>query len=242
MRPLSGSPLSDLLDAAGRADAARPLLTFYDDATGERVELSVASTANWAAKTASLLADGFGAEPGERVAVRLPLHWRTAVVLLGCWQAGLTVTDDPADVPVAFAAPDDLDWTAGVAEVCAVSLAAFGTPPADPPAGTTDYAAEVAGYADRFPARSLAGPALVLGGQPVGADALLAAARDGRVPPGARVLTTLPFDTVDGVLAGLVGPLAVGGSVVLCRHSDPARLADRVGIERVTVTVGPPPG
>ena len=31
--------LSELL----RADAGRPLVTFYDDATGERVELSVAT-------------------------------------------------------------------------------------------------------------------------------------------------------------------------------------------------------
>ena len=35
--------------------AARPLITFYDDATGERVELSAATTANWAAKAANLL-------------------------------------------------------------------------------------------------------------------------------------------------------------------------------------------
>ena len=36
-----------------RADAGRPLVTFYDDATGERVELSVATYANWVAKTSS---------------------------------------------------------------------------------------------------------------------------------------------------------------------------------------------
>jgi uncharacterized protein (TIGR03089 family) len=45
--------LADLL----RRDPGRPLVTFYDDATGERVELSVATYANWVAKTSSLLVE-----------------------------------------------------------------------------------------------------------------------------------------------------------------------------------------
>ena len=40
-----------LLADALRADPGRPLITFYDDATGERVELSVATFGNWVAKT-----------------------------------------------------------------------------------------------------------------------------------------------------------------------------------------------
>ena len=43
-----------------RTDAARPLVTFYDDATGERVELSVTTYANWVAKTAGLVQDELG--------------------------------------------------------------------------------------------------------------------------------------------------------------------------------------
>ena len=43
---------ADLLRSALAADPGRPLVTFYDDATGERVELSVATFANWVAKTA----------------------------------------------------------------------------------------------------------------------------------------------------------------------------------------------
>src|SRR5690606_26629645 len=53
-------------------DPSRPLYTFYDDATGERVELSVKSFENWVAKTANLLQDGLGTEPGDRIAVMLP--------------------------------------------------------------------------------------------------------------------------------------------------------------------------
>ena len=53
-----------LLDAALRRDPARPLITFYDDATDERTELSVTTFANWVAKTANLARDDLGLEPG----------------------------------------------------------------------------------------------------------------------------------------------------------------------------------
>ncbi|HZB48967.1 MAG TPA: TIGR03089 family protein, partial [Mycobacteriales bacterium] len=63
-----------LLAAALAGDRAGPLLTFYDDATGERTELSTTTVANWVAKTANLLRDDVGAAPGDRVAVLLPAH------------------------------------------------------------------------------------------------------------------------------------------------------------------------
>ncbi len=47
-----------LLTQAVADDPARPLITFYDDSAGERVELSVVTFANWVAKTANLLVDG----------------------------------------------------------------------------------------------------------------------------------------------------------------------------------------
>src|SRR5215468_371295 len=68
-------------------DPAQPLITWYDDATGDRAELSGATLANWVAKTANLLVDGGGLGPGDRAAVLLPPHWQTAAVLLGCWSA-----------------------------------------------------------------------------------------------------------------------------------------------------------
>ncbi|HET6211502.1 MAG TPA: TIGR03089 family protein, partial [Micromonosporaceae bacterium] len=40
-----------LLARAVAAEPARPLITYYDDATGERTELSAATLANWVAKT-----------------------------------------------------------------------------------------------------------------------------------------------------------------------------------------------
>src|SRR5687768_3756411 len=80
----------DLL-AAGLASADRPLLTYYDDATGERTELSATALGRWAARTANLLVEGCGLSPGARAAALLPPHWQTAAVLLGTWSAGLTV-------------------------------------------------------------------------------------------------------------------------------------------------------
>jgi len=49
----------------------------------------------------------------------------------------------------------------------------------------------------------------------------------------------LPYDTWDGLSAGLYAPLASGGSVVLCRHLERLgedSLAKRVESERVTAT------
>ena len=38
-----------------REDPGRPLVTYYDDATGERTELSVVTYSNWVSKNANLL-------------------------------------------------------------------------------------------------------------------------------------------------------------------------------------------
>lgn len=86
---------AELLARLLRADGARPLVTWYDDASGERVELSVATAANWAAKTANLLteddADGVTPHPAD--------HWLAAVAVLGAWTAGLPVGGDGVALP-----------------------------------------------------------------------------------------------------------------------------------------------
>src|SRR5277367_6741635 len=86
-------------------DGSRPFLTYYDDASSERVELSIATTINWVAKTANYLADDHGVDSGDLVTVRLPLHWQTAIVLLACWSAGAQVSFDDGGI-VTFATPD----------------------------------------------------------------------------------------------------------------------------------------
>jgi hypothetical protein len=96
---------SDLLAAELARDGARPFITAYDAASA-RVELSVATTANWVAKTAGYLVDEVGLEPGDIVAVEPTLHWLHAVVLLAGWAVGarvdLSPTPDlqPLEVPL----------------------------------------------------------------------------------------------------------------------------------------------
>src|SRR5256885_6212831 len=85
-----------------RPSPARPLITHYDDAAGTRVELSVATLANWAAKTANWLTEEHDLEPGDPVAVLLPAHWQTAGILLGAWWCGAHITDNPTGARIAF--------------------------------------------------------------------------------------------------------------------------------------------
>ena len=87
MTNLAGAILDPLL----RDNPAGPRITYYDDATGERIELSAVTLGNWAAKTANLLRDELGAGPGSRIAVLLPAHWQTAGVLFGIWYIGAEV-------------------------------------------------------------------------------------------------------------------------------------------------------
>ena len=97
-----------LLDPLLRDNPAGPRITYYDDATGERVELSTATLANWAAKTANLLRDELGAGQGTRVGVLLPAHWQTAAVLLGIWWIGAEAVLS-GDADVTFCTRDRLD-------------------------------------------------------------------------------------------------------------------------------------
>ncbi|MDT9684784.1 TIGR03089 family protein [Streptomyces sp. TRM76323] len=243
---------ADLLRSALAADPARPLVTYYDDATGERVELSVATFANWVAKTANLLQDGLSAEPGERVALLLPAHWQTAVWLLACASVGVVadLDGDPAGADHVVAGPDRLDeGLACTGSRLALSLAPLGRRFPVPPAGYDDYAVEVPSQGDRFapyapvdpdaPAlavRDSSGGRTELTGAALVERARADAARRG-LGPGSRLLSGLPWDSWEGVAAGLYAPLAAGGSVVLCRHLDrlaPEALAARIGSERVT--------
>ena len=97
---LSGAILDPML----RADPVGPRITYYDDATGERIELSAVTLANWAAKTGNLLRDELGAGPDSRIAILLPAHWQTAAVLFGVWWIGAeAVLSGAADIALCTA-------------------------------------------------------------------------------------------------------------------------------------------
>lgn len=235
---------AELLDAARRAGTARPLVTFYDDATGERIELSQATFANWVAKTAGLL-DEVGVGRGDRVAFLLPTHWQSTVFLVSCWAMGAVpaVDEQHGGCVAAIASADRLDEavTLGADTVIGASLDAFGRPLTAAPDGVVDYADEVPAYPDELFVADPPepdDPALVTAtATPSGARLVELAveyARQRELGPGSRLLSEAAPDSLDGVLASAVVPLALGGSVVLCRNPDQAVRARRIETERIS--------
>jgi uncharacterized protein (TIGR03089 family) len=218
------------------SDATRPLLTYFDDATGERTELSAATVGNWIAKTANLLRDGAGLDTGDVAALRLPVHWQTAAIMLGCWSAGLAVSLTGSEpVPIAFASDSGLDDVVAD-DVYALALTPLAMPfRGGPPAGTLDYAIQVRGYGDQF-AGPRVSPSATAFSSGVSHAELVEAARAVPVPPHTRVL--IDADKVTDPVSWLVAPLLAGCTMVLCRNLDPARLAGRLSAERAVPFAG----
>ncbi|MFI6168595.1 TIGR03089 family protein [Nocardia sp. NPDC051052] len=223
-----------VLDPILAREPANPRVTYYDDATGARIELSGLTLANWAAKTANLIRDEFGLSPGARIAVLLPAHWQTAAVLLGCWWAGTEVVLRPdPDAELALVTPDRIDDADGIAEVAALSLDAMGTPVRDLPVGVTDFATSVRVHGDQF---LPGGAGAALDGMPVPevfAEAKKSAMRQG-FSEGDRVLSSAPWDTPAELIDGFVAVLAAGASLVQVVNPDPALRERRIESERVT--------
>jgi uncharacterized protein (TIGR03089 family) len=230
--------------AAVAADPTRPLLTYYDDATGERTELSGATLDNWVAKTANLLVDGCGLGPGDLAAVALPPHWQTAAVLIGAWSAGLAVdvigpagSTGPAEV--SFVAADRLDEASEAGDRFVLGLAPMAMPLREVPAGFVDYVAEVRGHGDQFrPYAPVTGtdPALADDTRHeelcAGAKAWAASLHLG---PADRVLVDAAEATHP--LKWLLTPLVAGASIVLCANLDSSLLDRRRESERITRTL-----
>lgn len=224
------------------AEPARPFVTYYDEASGERSELSAKSLANWVAKTHHLLGDELGLGVGDTALLALPAHWISVPILLGCLTAGLALTDDPGDdAAVAFVSPESATAAARALDVYAVAPAAAAVGLRDaPPEGVNDYVSAVRPQADKWPSVQLvAGDAdPCLPGRSRAQVSALAAerARTLGLETRGRLLSTRNWsgatDWIDTVLA----PLAVGGSVVLVRNcTDDTVLRRRVEQERVTV-------
>ncbi|MBB3750268.1 uncharacterized protein (TIGR03089 family) [Mycolicibacterium sp. BK634] len=225
-----------LLDPLLAANPMGPRITYYDDATGERIELSTVTLANWAAKTANLLRDELGAGPGSRVAVLLPAHWQTAAVLLGVWWIGAEVVlSGPADLALCTSERlDEADDAVAGGEVAVLSLDPFGKPAPDLPIGVTDYATAVRVHGDQYAAEPRPGPAL----QGRSTDEVLTAASESAAAGGLtsadRVMSSLSWSTPDDVVANLLGVFAVGASLVQVANPDPAALERRRTTEKVT--------
>jgi uncharacterized protein (TIGR03089 family) len=213
---------ADILEAELRRDPGRPLVTWYDEMTGERVELSVATYANWVAKTASLLVDEHDLARGDVLRVDLPLHWLTAVFVGAAWTAGLVVTQDDDTLDSVVTGPGGLDRWAPLADdlpVLACSLLPMGVRFADPlPSGVHDVGIEVWSQPDAFVAYDPpgAGDPAVLGGGVVTTHGELwsTAAAGSLLTDGGRLLVAAnPASPPE--LATITEPLARRGSVVL---------------------------
>jgi hypothetical protein len=129
------------------------------------------------------------------------------VVALGAWTAGVVVSADGEPLPA-----DPREFTASVLAQPDAVMAA----PADPDAVALVFGSRRWTLAE------------------LGEAAVTAAAAHG-LAVHARVLSTWSLESVDGLDAGLLLPLAVDGSAVLVANADESRLADRMRTERVDV-------
>jgi uncharacterized protein (TIGR03089 family) len=221
-----------------RADAGRPLVTAYDDSTGERTELSVTTYANWVSKTANLFTDELGLEAGDTVLLDLPAHWLVPVFLGAAWSSGLAVTVTPqVRHAVAVCGPHSRTRHGAAEHVVACSLLPFAVRFTDPlPPGVLDYGLLWPGQSDVFMGLTLPSPdtvAWLSAGRPRTHSDLLEAAAVSRLPDGVRLLTDVHPAADHGVPAFLA-PVVHGGSVVLLRNATQDGWAARTEDERIT--------
>jgi uncharacterized protein (TIGR03089 family) len=250
---MPGTP-ADLFAAALRRTPTAPLVTYYDDTTAARIELSAATLGNWVAKTANLLQDEFDVGPGSTVAVALPVHWQTAAVLLAVWSCGASVLDTAAeddgrlvDADVVLAARERLAplEELGLPDLMGLSLHPLGTGMTGYSGPARDFALEVRVHGDVFfpdQAPRPADPGLLLGGLTLTLGGLESTAHELAdrlgIRAGDRVMVDDRTAMEAGPVAWLLAPLAAGASLVLCHAPIPAALSRRAADERVTATLG----
>jgi len=234
----------------------KPFLTWYDDARGERVELSYGTFDNWVAKVANLLVEELGAGPGDRVAAVLVDHWQAAVVLAACWRAGVGVvvaTPGAGGAEVAAALDGTVaafvreEWVADAAQAAGgttlVALTADLAGRSDHDLGAAlRFARVVPTMGDLFTGDAdPEGEALRLlpAGEAASTAALLGEAarlvEATGLGDGDRLLSGLGLLSPVGAAAGLLAPFGAGAGVVLARPFEPARFWRLLAAERVTV-------
>ena len=258
MGAMSDSP-ARLWRALVSADPSRPFVTSYDE-LGDRIELSRATLDNWVSKTSNMLIDGLGAQPGDRVAVALPLHWQSLVWLLASWSVGaaavLSAEGVAPNAEVAVAGPDRLEAAldSGAEEVVGTSLDPLGLPLREVPPMVTDYTVEVRGHGDHFPAYPVdaAEPALESAGRALtGADVVAAGqalAKEWGLGAQDRLAVVVapdaPLTALGADLSVLTAAIVSGVPLVLTpapAEGALQRFLDRMGTERVSVLYGTEP-
>lgn len=236
--------------AAAHGD--RPALTFYDDATGERTELSHATLDNWVVKTANLLTEELRLSPGDTLGLRLGTHWTTLAIMLAAWRAGLVVALTVDGRAAAAAVAEDL---LGDRATLPERLLLVGAGPAGRLSGDAGaaigYAEEVPAFPDDYDDPTLAASAEALHGTVEGdretvtetlthAQLLTAAAQAVAVlglGDGERLLSTAPLDTVRGLVVGPLACLMAGAGLVVVSNPRAEALAARAEAEHCAVLI-----
>ena len=144
-------PAIELMAELRSGQSTSPRLTWYGP-DSERVELSGRVLDNWVAKTSNLLQDELDAEPGTRLRLDLPAHWKSVILALAAWQLGMEVVFDDAEAELlATANPGPGAAEGGFDAVLAVALPALAMRwSGELPSGVLDYAAEVRSHGDFF--------------------------------------------------------------------------------------------
>lgn len=228
------------------------MLSYVDEATGERLTLSASDLGAWSARTAGLLRDGLGLAPGARAAVLLPPHWQTAAVLLGAWSVGIAVdfrpwataglSDTAGDEPfdALFVSRDRQDsWLETMPEAWhrfVLGLAPDAAPADSVPDGYRDFIVEVQRYPAAAPAYQsiAAGGAASPDGTTYGQLAELAKGVADMIGlrSGDRLL--VPATASEQPVKWLLAPLSVGASVVIVANAKPGSIDDLRAAESAT--------
>jgi len=234
----SSTPYAALLHDG---DRAAPFVTWYDDALGARVELSRASLLNGIAKCAGLLRDEYDVQPGDIVALHLPMHWQRATWLGACWSIRAVAAPVHRGTSRVAIVAEGADSPGECDEIVPVSTAPLWLPAREQP----DVFTPVSRQQPDDPAM------LLPEGLTLDADEVLSIAQvladAWRLGPGGRLMAVDPVpdcatglgDTA-GWFAALPVPLVTRGSVVLVSHEVHEDRTARMRDERVTALATAP--
>lgn len=254
MYPSTVTAVGALVAGQAAHDGARPLLTYYDDATGERTELTTAALGSLVARTATMLRDGCRLTSADRAAVLLPPHWQSAAVLLGAWATGVAVSHrswataglTPSHhtrhqtLGAVFVARNRLDSRPETIPQArhrfVLGLAPDGAALDEVPDGYRDYLAEVGRYPETVPpywAVQHAEPA-----SPDGtsyrewAGVAHGIAQSLGLRPGDRLMVDVSKH--DEPVKWLLAPLSASASIVICANLNPDGVDERIAAEGIT--------
>lgn len=228
-----------LLQAQLRKNPGRPLVTAYDEASGERTELSVTTYANWVAKTANLFAEEYLLGEGDCIRLDLPPHWLGTIFLGAAWSAGIVVATEAgaaADLVVTGPGTDAAGAPGGPVLACALLPFAVRSP--EPfPAGIDDYGLLWPGQPDIHVASLEPAPDTPAHSGPAGVRSQGELLDEARAISsrwqGDRLITDVGIGKDCGT-GTFLAALVKGGSLVLVTHPRDDRWPARLEGERAT--------